>query len=131
MNTARKWTAEEEAVLERLYPDHGSAAVAAVVGRSQKAVIMHARVRGIRRLGQGGGRRWRDEEVEALERLYPEHGAPAVAAATGRSEKSVRSQARVRGIRRAGRKPRAGFRRVRRLEALPPSNPALRGWGWV
>jgi len=129
-NSRRRWSADDDAVLERLYPEHGAEAVAEVLGRSEKAVSLRASARGIRFNNHAGWRRWSDDDDAVLERLYPEQGPAAVAKALGRSAKAVRARARALGIVRSGDQRRAEFR-PRRQPAPPPSNPALRGWGYA
>ena len=70
------WTEQAEAVLRRLYPEHGAAAVRREIGRefSMRAIYQQARKLGIERVMVGP---WTAAEDAVIAALYPDGGTEA------------------------------------------------------
>ncbi len=107
--TRVQWTDEEVATLRELYPTHGAAYVAAILGRARKATAEKARLMGIS--ASELVRMWSDEDVAYLRReVRPEDSRATlgrVADHLGRSVEQVYDKARrLRLLASAGTHPR-------------------------
>jgi len=92
----RNWTPEEDAVLAQHYPTRGADGVrAAGVNRSNAAITIRARTKGVRR----GDRSWTAEEDALLARHFPRGGVKAVqASGVNRTNASVYKRAQRTGL---------------------------------
>jgi len=90
------WTPDDLATLRRLAPATEWKAIAAVLGRSWRAVQKKANEIGIRRASDGVD--WSEEEVATLRREFPIRRSAEVAAMLGRTLSAVSFKARSLGI---------------------------------
>ena len=96
-----RWTNEEDNQLAELYYSTPVKVIAEIMGRSRKAVTLHARKLGIQS-SLPVTRLWKTGEDDTLARLYPNPSTPIdeIARILGRTEDAIIRRAQQKGIRR-------------------------------
>jgi len=135
------WTAEETRLLRELYPHKSRTEVAAIIGRTAKAIASRAKVLGIRRL-RPNYRRWTAVEDRVLRKLYPHRPTKEIGAQLGRTFYVVYQRAAKLGLKKsAAYMASPAACRLRRGDKVGwayrypkghvPANKGLRRPGWA
>lgn len=106
-----KWSAEEKALLARLYKESSAAQCADALGRPVSQVYSMASAMGIRKSKEWRSARsiatrtsrhvWTPEMVDRLRAMYPQHSAAECAAAIGLTVSQVHAKANSIGLRKS------------------------------
>lgn len=95
----RHWTDEDIETLMRLYRSHGPTELAAILGRTPRAVLDKWRYERYKALPGRRRRWWTDEEEALLRQMYHyRHGPKRVAQALGRTVRAVYRKAYYMGL---------------------------------
>lgn len=78
-----KWTEEETRLLRQHYPSKSQKEVAALLGRSHKAIASRAKLLGVRRIRQNY-QKWTVAEDRVLRKLYPHRSTKEIGEKLGR-----------------------------------------------
>lgn len=106
----RPWTSRDIQELKRLYGTRATEDLSLILGRSDREIdkkadeLCLAKDKGfVRRKGTGRSTmpRWQPEQIELLEKLYPDTPNLEIARIIGRTEKSVVSKAHDLGLRKS------------------------------
>lgn len=108
-----QWSAEEDAILRKYFPTHGSKKVTELTGRTRKAISNRCAVLGVK--SADPQRNWTKEEDDQIRANYELHGGNWLAERLNRSPIAVRSRAATLGV-KADKSARAVERKRKAME---------------
>ena len=95
--TAKKWTAKEDAIMRQYYPEEGKNVVNRLPGRTKGMVGARACVLKLK-LTKEHSPKWTDEEIEIIKSRYEKEGSSLISAIPRHSKGAIMSKAWELGI---------------------------------